>query len=54
MDPTVQTAASVAAERRQDRERAQRGMDPIDHTLEHAGNPDHELDMMPDSLTEDR
>lgn len=45
--------ARASAQARYDRERAAIGLEPIDYTLEHAGNPDHELDMVPDSLLGD-
>lgn len=45
---------SASAHHRVDRERMERGLDPVDRTIEHAGNPDHEIDQLPDSLLEDR
>lgn len=43
-----------AARARWAADRERRNLDPRDTTVEHAGNPDFELDEVPDSLTGDR
>jgi len=44
----------AAAHARWDRERELRGLDPVDTSIDAAGNPDFELDLVPDSLLSDR
>lgn len=45
---------SASAESRRDRDRELRGLDPIDTSIETGGNPDHDIDQLPDALLEDR